>query len=188
VTRLVVEEGLLRRLGHAGAAVDVVRRTRARGRRGRWLPLDCEETLAVVLGAGPGALVLARPPAADPGAACLARLAAAAGVPVLRLPEHPDAAAWTVGVAARWAEQGPASRLARLIAVLVAATARGAARAGLPLRPWGAEGVLVPALRPATLARWAAGAWRACAWCREGGGLAGAACACCGLALSGGRR
>jgi hypothetical protein len=179
VTRLVVEEGVLRRLGRAGPAVDVVRRRRAGRRAGCWHPVDDEVALAAILSAGPEALVLARPRAADPGAGCLAPLARAVGTRVLRLPGHRDAAAWAVGVADAWAADRPPRVVVRSIAVLVGAAARGA-RAGLPVRPWGPEGVLVPALRPATLARWAAGAWRACAWCM-GGGLAGAPCPRCEL-------
>jgi hypothetical protein len=48
-----------------------------------------------------------------------------------------------------------------------------------------AEGIAVPSVRPAVLARWAARAWRPCDRCAAGG-PAGVRCGACGARLAGG--
>ena len=53
----------------------IPRRRRPAWARGGWRPLDPEVVLDHLAAAGPGALVLARPATADPGASCLAPLA-----------------------------------------------------------------------------------------------------------------
>ncbi|MCU0308562.1 MAG: hypothetical protein MUE51_12495 [Thermoleophilia bacterium] len=159
--------------------VEVVPRPRARrrpGRRVRWRPLDPDAVLAA-LDADPGGLVLARSPAADPGAACLVGLARLLGHEVVLLPPGEAAAGWVAALGAEWAAGRAPAEVVR----------RAQAAAGVPGAPcavarreWGEEGVLVPALRPEALGRWCALAWRRCGWCARGGSLAGAPCGRCG--------
>lgn len=180
MSRLVVERSLLERLGRAAPCVDVVARRPAR--RGGWRPIQGDAVVATLLAAGPRPVALARAPEADPGGSCLPALAATLGLDRVRLPDHADAAAWCVGVAVGWCTAGE-SALARRLQVVAGALARAAAgERGLPVREWGGEGVPVPALRPAVLARWAVRAWRPCRWCAAGG-LPGAPCGSCGLDL-----
>jgi hypothetical protein len=180
---LVVEGALAAAAGPAPAGAGlVVPRERAGPRRlgpPVWRPLDPERALAVLLAAPADALLMARPPAADPGAACLPALGRLIELDVVVLPAAAADAAWAVALAWRWREQGQAG-LPRLLDVLVGLAG---ASGGLPLRPWGAAATPVPALRPAALARWASRCWRPCAWCRRGGGLPGRSCGRCGSAI-----
>lgn len=137
--------------------------------RGRWADLDPDTTAAAVAEAGSGTLVLARPPAADRGAASIWVLARAMGVEVLRLPHADGPAAWVVGCASRvWS--GPADRETALRALQVLSGAVSAGRCG--------PGASSPA-GPRALTCWAGRAWRRCAHC-PGGGLPGASCGRCG--------
>jgi len=169
---LVVEERLAASLaGDARQRLAVVRRGRRRG-RGGWAPLEADAVVELLDASDPGALVLARPAEADPGAAPLAAVARLMGREAIRLPPALERACWVVGVAVAWApEEGP--MLVRPLQALAGAAEAGTAEA----RP--------PVLRPDVLARWAARAWRPCARCR-GGGAAGAPCGRCG-AIAGGR-
>ena len=182
--RLVVEQSLVEDLEAATAApLAVLSRGRAGRRsggrrRGAWRPLSQEAALEALLEDPDGAVVLARPPDADPGAACLPAAAAVLGIPIVRLPAALDAAAWIVGVASEWSRRAEPDLARRLEALVGAAEAAGAS--SLPRRAWGVRGTAVPALRPAALARWAGCAWTACGWCRTGGGLAGRPCGRCG--------
>lgn len=143
-------------------------------RRGRWADLDAESTAEAVGAAGAGSLVVARPPAADPGAVAVWVLARAMGREVLRLPHAEGPAAWVVGCASRlW--PAAADRVATLRALQVLSGAASAGHCG--------PGAAIPAAPPA-LTRWARRMWRQCNRC-AGGGLPGAPCGCCGGALAG---
>lgn len=177
MTALVVEEGLAAGVG--GPPLDgVVVVPRGRARRGAgWADLDPDDVVEALDRAGPGAVVLARPALADPGARALPALAGVMGREVVRLPGDGDAAAWVVAMAGRLAPLavGPA----RLLQVLA-----GAASAPvLPRRPIGAGAARMPALRPGVLGRWARCAWRPCGRC-AGGGLPGGPCGRCGGGLA----
>lgn len=171
--RLVVEAGLLSRLTDAPSPA-LVAVARARGRRG-WRPIDGDDVVAALRSAGAGAVVATRSAEADPGAALLRRLAAAAGHEVVTLPDDADAAAWAVAVAAA-GRDGPVARRLQALAGLAIAPSRA-----IPRRDRGTAGLL-PALRPAVLARWAECAWRPCPRC-GGGGLPGAPCGRCAAPL-----
>ncbi len=112
----------------------------------------------------------ARPADADPGAASLPALAAIMGLSVVRLPADEDAAAATVAAAAR--PDFAASDCSRGLAVLAVLAA---------------DGLAVPSVRPAVLARWAARAWRPCHRCGAGG-PGGVRCGACGARLDGSSR
>lgn len=165
MTAIVVEAGIAALLAdRACSLLRVVPRTD--GRRltgGRPRALDAEAVLDVLADLPPRAIVLARPHAADPGAACLPQLAGLHGVPALRLPAAPEAAAWAVALAVHWAGSGQDDLVRRLEVAVV-----------LPAAPAGRH----PAVRPPVLARWARCAWRPCGWC-VGGGLPGR-CGRCG--------
>ena len=137
-------------------------------RRGSWRALDADLVVATLAALDAGALVAARPSDADPGAAPLAAIATIMGLAVVRLPADEAAAIATVAVASRpgFAASDP-RRALEVIAVLAA------------------DGVALPALRPAVLARWAARAWRPCGDCLRGG-PGGRRCGCCGASLDGG--
>jgi hypothetical protein len=173
---LVVEDGLAAAAGPRPDAVVVIRRPWRRRGGGR-VELDPEAVVEALHRAGPDAVVLARPAAADPGARSLPALAAVMGREVVRLPEDVDAAAWVVAVAGGLVPLG--AEAARRLQVLVGA----ATAAALPRRPVGAGTARMPALRPRVLARWAGCAWRPCGRC-AGGGLPGAPCGRCGAGLA----
>jgi hypothetical protein len=178
MTAIVVEEGLaLAVAAPRGERVVIVPRP-SRRRGGGPDGLDPDAVVEALERAGPGAIVLARPPAADPGARALPALAAVMGREVVRLPEDAEAAAWVVAVAAVL-DRG-AGATARRLQVLVGTAAAAPA---LPRRPVGAGAARMPALRPGVLARWAGCVWRPCARC-GGGGLPGAACGRCGAGLA----
>lgn len=142
---------------------------------GRWRPIDPDRVLDLLWALPRPGVVLARPPAADRGVACLASAATLAGHDVIALPEAIDEAVWSVAVAISLGVSD-VSTLGRVLDVVCCGP--GGARS-VPQRPWGATGLSVPALRPATLARWAYRAWRPCRWC-HGGGLPGYRCRRCG--------
>lgn len=178
MSRLVVEAGLLSRLADAPPP-GLVAVARARGRRG-WRPIDGDDVVAALRAAGAGAVVAVRAADADPGAALLRRLAAAAGHELVTLPDDPDAAAWAVAVAARGGgREGSVARRLQALAGLAAAPPPT-----IPRRDRGTAGLL-PALRPAVLVRWAECAWRPCPRC-GGGGLPGAPCGRCAAPLPAG--
>ena len=176
MTAIVVEQALAS-AGAAEPSEAVVVVSRARVRRRGWAALDPDDVVAALDGAGPRALVLARPVMADPGARALPALAVVMGREVVRLPGDDDAAAWVVAVAGALAGEG--ADAARRLQVLVGATAAPA----LPRRQVGAGTTRMPALRPGVLARWAGCAWRPCGRC-AGGGLPGAPCGRCGAGLA----
>jgi hypothetical protein len=177
MTGLVAERALAPASAGAGAARLVVVPRDRRARRRGWRPLAPDDVVAALESAGGSALVLARAPAADPGAAALPGLARVMGREVVRLPDDAAAAAWAVAVAVAWP---PDAGLARRLQVLVGAAGGGTA---LPRRRVG-ESLSVPAVRPPVLARWAGCVWRPCARC-GGGGLPGASCGRCGAGLVG---
>lgn len=150
---------------NAGAVtgVHVVPRRR---RRGRWLRVDPGDALDALELAGPGAVVLAAEPAADPGAAALLGVARLGGNPVVLLPERRSDAGWVVALARAWAHAGETALVRRLEAAtgLAARCAAGQEGDGLGWR---------------ALGRLAAAAWRPCRWCAGGGG-AGPWCGRCG--------
>lgn len=144
-------------------------------RRGGPGPLDAASVLDA-LEAAPQALVLARPAAADPGAAALGSLARMLGRDVVILPGDGRRAAWVSALATAWAGGSPVADLARRVQA-----AAGAAgwECGVRTTDWRGTGLAVPALRPEAIGRWLARAWRRCAWC-AGGGLPGRGCGRCG--------
>lgn len=160
MTTVVAEEGLAAAIGGPPPPALVVV-ARPAGRRGR-ADLDADDVLDALDRAGPGAVVLARTPAADRGARLLPALAALVGREVVRLPDDAGAAARIVAIAVAVAP--PPNAPARHLQAL----------AGAPP---------LPALRPGVLARWARCAWRPCDRC-GGGGLPGASCGRCGSGVA----
>ena len=147
-TGILIEDSLAR-------AADVRPRDRIQvvprgARRGRVRPLDPDAVVQALLGA-PGALVLARPSEADPGAACLGPLGRALGRTVLSLPARRDAAAWTITQGAAWIGEG-APRLEPALAVACALPGLPPGAAALPRRRWGDGDLVVPGVRPRALA------------------------------------
>ena len=148
---------------------------RDRRRDGSWPAVAADAVVAALEAAGCGALVLARPPEADPGAAALSALAQMMEREVVRLPASAHAAAWVVGVAMSVDEGSPPLRALQALA--------GAAdRLGAVTDQDGER--RMPAIRPAVLLRWARSGWRPCGRCR-GGGLSGARCGRCGAPVDG---
>jgi hypothetical protein len=172
MSALVIEASVAMSAAPGGRSVAVVSRRR---RRGRWLPVEADAVVAAIDRGGSGAIVLARPPHADPGAAALVAVARLLGVPAVRLPADRAAADWVVATASHPDFAG--DPLVPRLEVLVGAAAGPHA---LPRRPVD-QGPAMPALRPGVLARWAGCAWAPCARC-GGGGLAGADCGRCGAA------
>lgn len=162
---IVAEESLVALLV---ADLPLHRVGRARG-RGRWHDITADSVLDALEAAGPHALVLARPGAADAGAVAVPSLARTMGREVVRLPDERAAAAWTVGVGAQ-APDADRAGLTRALQVL----------AGFGGRALGhTEG---GSLRPALVVRWARRAWRPCPRC-VGGGMPGCPCGRCGAHL-----
>lgn len=139
--------------------------------------LDSDRVLEVLDDAGPGALVLARPPWSDAATAPLPAMAVVLGIDLLWLPPGIPSAAWAAALITAWARTTPSHDLLRRAQVAVGLAAMPADR--LPMRAWGPDGIEVPAMSPDSLARWCDCAWCACAWCDQGG-LPGAACPACG--------
>ncbi|MSO44217.1 MAG: hypothetical protein EXQ74_02730 [Thermoleophilia bacterium] len=130
-----------------------------------------------VLAAADGrAIVLARPPWADPPLAVLPALAMLAGHEVIWLAADEAPAAWAAALITRWAEAMPPEDLVRRAQVAVGLAMMSPAR--LPSRGWGVGGQMVPALRAGAVGRWCDCAWRPCEWC-EAGGIADAPCPSC---------
>ena len=103
---IVVEESVVSAITPGGLdRIHVVPRDRRRD--GSWPALAADAVVAVLEAAGSEALVLARPPAADPGAAALSALAGMMEREVVRLPASARAAAWVVGVAMAGDEGSP---------------------------------------------------------------------------------
>ena len=61
----------------------------------------------------------------------------------------------------------------------VAVGLAGMSPENLPLRPWGEDELMVPAVGADALARWCDCAWRPCRWC-DAGGAAQGPCPACG--------
>ena len=167
---IVVEESVVSAIPPEGLdRIHVVPRDRRRD--GSWPALAADAVVAVLEAAGSGALVLARPPAADPGAAALSALAGMMEREVVRLPASARAAAWVVGVAMAGDEGSPPPL--RALQALAGAADRPKAAPGQD------DEHRMPAIRPAVLLRWARSGWRPCDRC-AGGGLPGARCGRCG--------
>ena len=183
-TTLVVERGIAERLGGEPPGVRIVPRRQSRWwrrRREPWAPLDPEVVLDALAELRRPAVVLARSAVADPGAGCLIDVANLLGLEVRRLPDRREEAAWSAGIASALGEPMAADG-SRALDVLCCGPAV------LPASPrhgWGPTGLLVPALRPATLVRWSSCAWRACRWCAAGG-LPGDRCRRCGNPIDAG--
>ncbi len=177
---VVVEERVAARIASPPPAVRIVARGRSWWRAGesRWAPLRPDAVLDALHAVPRPALVLARPATADPGAACLAPLAALLRHEVVTLPGGEQEAAWAAAIAGSLAGGGRAGVLPAVQVVC-----RGPQVApGLPRCGRGAAGLSYPVVRPATLGRWARCAWRPCRWCHGGGAPAGP-CPTCGAPL-----
>lgn len=169
MSALVVDRRVADLVDAAGRRpLTVVARAR---RRGRWAAVHADAAVQAVATAGPAAIVLARAPEADPGAAVLASVARLMEAPVVRLPPGLEAAALCVAVALH--PDFECDDLMRRLEALV-----GLAQAG-PGAP------TVPTLRPRVLSRWSVRAWTPCGRC-GGGGALGGACARCGAATAAG--
>ena len=137
------------------------------------------ETAAEVVAAAPAdALVLARPPWADPFSAALAGLALLRGRDLVWLPPGLPEAGWATALIATWATDVRGSDLVRRAQVAVGLAALPACR--LPRRPWGCDGSPMPALVADSLARWCDRLWEPCGHCAVGGGAPGTPCGHCG--------
>ncbi len=176
---LVVERGIIDRLGGEPSGAWIVPRRRSRWwrrRREGWAPLDPESVLDALADIRRPAVVLVRSAVADPGAGCLIDVAHLLGLEVRTLPDGFDEAAWSAGIASCLDGVVPGASANRALDVLCCGPAVAPAS---PRRRWGVAGISVPAVRPATLARWASCAWRPCRWCTAGG-LPGDRCRRCG--------
>lgn len=179
---IIIDQAIADRLGPLPERFVVVRRERCAwrgpGRDRGWRALDPERVLQVVGDLAAPGWALVRPPESDPGAQCLSAAAALLGHEVVTLPAALDEAVWSVGVA-RGVGGSTDETLGRVLDV-VCCGPNAAPKS--PRQAWGPTGLLVPALRPATLARWAYCAWRSCTWCAAGG-LPGHACRRCGAPI-----
>ena len=175
----VFDQTIAQQLGSTRDGVYVVPRDEVQWwrirRAGRWRPLNPDRVLDVLCDVPRPGVVLTRPAAVDPGAACLATVATLVGHDVITLPAALDEAIWSVGVCLALG-LSDAVTLGRVLDVVCCGP--GSAPS-LPRQIWGPTGLSVPALRPATLARWAYCAWRPCSWC-DAGGLPGQRCRRCG--------
>ncbi len=178
VSILVVEESVAPAVPAEGVdGIRVIRRGRRRD--GSWPPVAADAVVAALEAAGSSAVVLVRPPAADPGSAALWGLAELMKRDVVRLPPSARAATWVVAVALAGHEGSP--RPLRALQALAGA-AGVAGLLGMACRE--DDEPRMPALRPAVLVRWAGCGWRPCDRC-QGGGLPGAQCGRCGAAVHG---
>jgi len=164
-------------VAEAAGLVDThgVRATPPLGRRAS--RIGAEAVMDVLDAAGHEALVLARPPWADPAMAPLAAIGIVLGRELLWLPPEVPAAGWAAALIAAWSRDGDPDDLLRRAQVAVGLASMSPAN--LPLRPWGEDGVLVPAVGSEALARWCHCAWRPCRWCGSGG-AGRAPCPSCG--------
>jgi len=147
----------------------------ARGRRG--VP-DVEAMADHVAAAPAAAVVLVRPPWAEPAAGALAAVAMLLDREVVWLPAGLPEAAWAGSLIVRWAASTAPGDLVRRAQVAVGLASLPACR--LPRLPWGCERAPMPALRPIALARWCDRLWSPCAHCATGGGAPGGTCGRCG--------
>lgn len=170
---LVTSHDVAEAAGLLGA--DGVRCTPPVGRRDA--RIDAEDVIDVLEHAGPGALVLVRPPWADPPMAPLAAIGIVLGRDLLWLPPGVSAAGWAVALIAAWAREAHPDDLLRRAQVAVGLA--GMSPENLPLRPWGEDELMVPAVGADALARWCDCAWRPCRWC-DAGGTAQGPCPACG--------
>jgi hypothetical protein len=178
MTVLVVEESVVPAMPAEGLdRLHVI--PRGRRRDGSWPPVAADAVAAALEATGSGAVVLVRPPAADPGSAALWGLAELMEREVVRLPSSARTAAWVVAVALA-GHEGSSPPLRALQALAGAAGVAG--RLGMGCH--GDDELRMPALRPAVLVRWARCGWRPCGRCR-GGGLPGAHCGRCGAPVHG---
>jgi hypothetical protein len=175
---VVVERSIASALDPGDPAVLVLPRRRSPGARRRWRALDADEVVAALETIELGGLGLCRPPHADPGAASLVRVLDALGIPRVVLPADRERATWAVGTVGRLVSDGVLAvrRLAEAVASLAATDG------AVPSRSWGSTALVVPAIRPPTLGRWALGAWSGCPRCARGG-VVGGPCGGCGAPL-----
>jgi len=152
-----------------------VRATPPLGRRAS--RIDAEAVVDVLDDAGRGALVLARPPWADPSMAPLAAISIVLGRDLVWLPPEVPAAGWAAALIATWSRDCEPDDLLRRAQVAVGLASMSPAN--LPLRPWGEDELMVPAVGADVLARWCDCAWRRCRWCHAGGANR-APCPSCG--------
>lgn len=162
---VVAERSLVDRVAGLEACGHVCSVPRER-HRGRWAPLAADAVVDVLEAAGQGAVVLARPAAADPDTCALPGLARIMRREVVLLPASIDRAAWVLAMAAHL-EGGDRDGGLRALQALAGMAA---------VRP---ETAASPTPRPAVLLRWALRGWRPCRRC-GGGGHAGALCGRCG--------
>jgi hypothetical protein len=175
---LVAEEGLARLVAApTGDRLFVVPRARRRRARG-WAKLDADRVVESLVGAGPGAVILARGHDGDPEASALPALGRMMGRDVVRLSDDPVIAAWAIAVAVHRDFQGEG--LVRRLEVIVGLTCR---TGPLPGRRVESGAVSVPVLRPGVLSKWATRAWRSCRRC-PGGGPEGGRCGRCGTSVT----
>ena len=162
---LVADEALIGTAAPPGWFTAIPRSPGRRWRRDTSGNVDA--VVAAVEAAGPGAIVLARPPEGDGGGGAASAVARMMGAEVVRLPAGAAAAAWTVGVALRALDDDDDGLVRRLqgLASLCAA--------GLPV---------TSSLRPAVLLRYAGWAWRPCRAC-DGGGVEAGPCGRCGAPI-----
>lgn len=139
--------------------------------------VDAEAVVDTLESVGPGALVLARPPWADPAMAPLAAIGIVMGIDLLWLPPEVPAAGWAAALIAAWARDTHPDDLLRRAQVAVGLASMSPEH--LPLRPWGEDHLMVPAVGADALARWCDCAWRPCRWC-DAGGADRAPCPSCG--------
>ena len=164
---LVVVDGRL-----CASGCGAVRPVPVSGRGPRRAPSP-DDVVEVLVEAGPGAIALAPEPAPGASVGAVLAVARAMGVECVRVPRDPCVGPWVAALSGGLCGRGYGDALRRV------QTLAGVVHARLPTAPWASPPVLVPALRPQLLARWAWHAWRPCAHC-VGGGHGAASCARCG--------
>lgn len=144
-----------------------------RGRRGA---ADADAITEAMAQAPLPALVLVRPPWADPAMGPVAAVALLLAHRVVWLPAALAEAGWAAALIATWMDDVPHADLVRRAEVAVGLAALPSCR--LPRRPWGGARAAMPALAPQSLGRWCDRLWEACPRC-AGGGAPGAPCPRC---------